>query len=29
MLDVHELITLNNLANPNQLSVGQDLLLPE
>lgn len=28
-VDVNELIALNSLANPNQLSVGQELLLPE
>ncbi len=28
-VDVNELVTLNNLANPNQLSVGQELLLQE
>ena len=28
-VDVNKLVTLNNLANPNQLSVGQELLLPE
>ena len=28
-VDVNELIALNNLANPNQLAVGQELLLPD
>ena len=28
-VDVNQLIALNNLTNPNQLSVGQELILPE
>ena len=28
-VDVNELISLNNLTNPNQLSVGQEIILPE
>ena len=28
-IDVNQIIALNNLTNPNQLSVGQELLMPD